>query len=89
MPIQQTRTIAMVECATCPDCEKIIVLATLAPESKRPFVEGRTQGWVIVCRACDNEFPVRSSNALPVVAEPTPLNHRFIAKRDERKRGAA
>ncbi len=89
MPIQPTRTISKLECASCPDCEKIIVLGALPPESKRPFVEGRTQGWVIVCRGCGSEFPVRSSNILPVAAESIPLSNRFVARRDERKRGAA
>jgi len=89
MPIQQTRTISKLECATCPDCEKIIILSTLPPESKRPFVEGRTQGWVVVCRGCGSEFPVRSSNILPVAAELTSLRDMLAAKRDERKRGAA
>jgi hypothetical protein len=88
MPIQQTRTISKLECATCPDCEKIIVLGTLPPESKRPFVEGRTQGWVVVCRGCGSEFPVRSSNILPVAADLTTLRD-ALAKRDARKRGAA
>ena len=95
MPIQQTRTISKLECATCPDCEKIIVLGTLPPESKRPFVEGRTQGWVIVCRGCGSEFPVRSANVLPVAAQPAPLinrsvpTDRFVTKKDKRTRGAA
>ena len=95
MPIQQTRTISKLECATCPDCEKIIVLGTLPPESKRPFVEGRTQGWVIVCRGCGTEFPVRSANVLPVATQPAPLidrsvvTDRFATKKDQRKRGAA
>jgi hypothetical protein len=77
------------ECATCPDCEKIIVLGALLPENKRPFVEGRTQGWVIVCRGCGNEFPVRSSNVLPATVEPIPLKERFVLKPEKRKRGAA
>ena len=54
MPIQQTRTISMVECVSCPDCEKILVLSTLPPESKRPFIEGHAQGWVIVCQGFDD-----------------------------------
>lgn len=81
MPIQQTRTISTVECATCPDCEKILVLSTLPPESKRPFVEGRTHGWVIVCGTCGSEFPVRSSKVLQPAVE--------RASFDDRKLGAA
>ncbi len=80
MPIQQTRTISMVECVSCPDCEKILVLSTLPPESKRPFIEGHAQGWVIVCQGCGSEFPVRSSKILQTV-ERTPF--------ENRKRGAA
>ena len=87
MPIQQTRTISMLECATCPDCEKIMVLGTLPPENKRSFVEGATQGWVIVCSGCGSEFPVRSSNVVPALREPISLKERFV--REQRKRGAA
>lgn len=60
MPLQETRLISMLECASCPDCEKVLVLGSLPAESKRPFVEGRSQGWVIVC-GCGNEFAVRSA----------------------------
>lgn len=55
------RSPVMAECATCPECEKILVLGYLPPESKRPFVEGRSQGWVITCQGCGLEFPVRNS----------------------------
>ena len=40
------------ECATCPECDRVLVLGHLPPESKRPFVQGRAQGWVLVCRGC-------------------------------------
>ena len=69
MPIQQTRTISMVECVSCPDCEKILVLSTLPPESKRPFIEGHAQGWVIVCQGCGSEFPVRHSEIFHTAVE--------------------
>ena len=29
------------ECATCPECDRVLVLGHLPPESKRPFVQGR------------------------------------------------
>jgi len=60
MPLHQSSALQWAECATCPDCEKILVLGQLPPESKRPFVQGRAQGWVIVCRSCGCEFPVRN-----------------------------
>ena len=81
MPIQQTRIISKVECATCPDCEKILILSMLPPESKRPFIEGRMHGWVIVCRVCGSEFPVRSSKVLQPAVNGDSL--------DDRKLGAA
>ena len=61
MPLDQNSLLQWAECATCPDCEKILVLGQLPPESKRPFVQGRAQGWVIICRSCGCEFPVRNS----------------------------
>ncbi len=79
MPIQQTRTIAMVECASCPDCEKILVLGMLPAESKRPFVEGRARGWVIICGGCGNEFPVRSAEIFQTVKEDRPMQRRGAA----------
>jgi hypothetical protein len=68
MPIQETRSISKAECATCPDCEKILVLGALPSESKRPFVLGRTRGWVVVCR-CGKEFPVRSAQVSQTAVE--------------------
>jgi hypothetical protein len=31
----------------------------LAPENKRPFVEGHMQGWVLTCTSCGADFPAR------------------------------
>ena len=61
MPLSQNSLLQWAECATCPDCEKILVLGQLPTESKRPFVQGGAQGWVIICRGCGCEFPVRHS----------------------------
>lgn len=81
MPIQETRPISMVECATCPDCEKVLVLGSLPPQNKRPFVEGRSQGWVIICGGCGNEFAVRSAKIFQTAIQTSSLH--------ERKLGAA
>ena len=73
MPLQETQLISMVECASCPDCEKVLILGTLPPQSKRPFVEGRSQGWVIVCGGCGNEFAVRSGKIFQTAVHTAPL----------------
>ena len=56
-------------CATCPECDRVLVLGHLPPESKRPFVQGRAQGWVLVCRGCGCEFPVRNSQIFQAAIE--------------------
>ena len=61
MPLIQSHALELAECATCPECERVLVLSHLPPESKRPFVEGHAQGWVLLCRSCGCEFPVRSA----------------------------
>lgn len=75
MPIQETRSISnsKAECVACPDCEKILVLNTLSAESKRPFVLGSTRGWVVVCRGCGKEFPVRSAQVFQTTVEVSPV----------------
>ncbi|HTD24534.1 MAG TPA: hypothetical protein VK738_17885 [Terriglobales bacterium] len=78
MPIQETRSISKAECATCPDCEKILVLGALSAESKRPFVLGRTRGWVVVCR-CGKEFPVRSAQVFQNAVGVTPVRKLGVA----------
>jgi transcription elongation factor Elf1 len=59
MPVDVRHAVALAECATCPECEKVLVLGLLAPEYKRPFVEGHMQGWVLTCTACGTDFPAR------------------------------
>src|SRR3954464_3671428 len=39
LPKAVPHPVALPECATCPECEKVLVLGLLAPENKRPFVE--------------------------------------------------
>jgi hypothetical protein len=69
MSIPESRFISKVECATCPDCERVLVLGHLPPESKRPFVQGHAQGWVITCQGCGSEFPVRHSEIFQTAVE--------------------
>jgi transcription elongation factor Elf1 len=59
MPVDVRHAVALAECATCPECEKVLVLGLLAPEYKRPFVEGHMQGWVLTCTGCGTDFPAR------------------------------
>jgi len=59
MPLDVRHAVALAECATCPECEKVLVLGLLAPENKRPFVEGHMQGWVLTCTSCGADFPAR------------------------------
>lgn len=72
MPLDARHLTELAECATCPDCERVLVLGMLPPESKRPFVLGHAQGWVLVCRTCGCEFPVRSSELFQA---PVPMTH--------------
>ena len=67
LPAEPATEIA--ECATCPECDRVLVLGHLPPESKRPFVQGRAQGWVLVCRGCGCEFPVRNSQIFQAAIE--------------------
>jgi|GEM_PF-6880527 len=69
MGLSAGRITEIAECATCPECDCILVLGHLPPESKRPFVQGRSQGWVIVCRSCGNEFPVRHSQTFQAAVD--------------------
>jgi uncharacterized protein YbaR (Trm112 family) len=69
MPIAEGRMTEWAECAACPECERVLVLGHLPAESKRPFVEGRSQGWVLICRTCGCEFPVRSSELMHLPVE--------------------
>jgi transcription elongation factor Elf1 len=59
MSVDVRHAVALAECATCPECEKVLVLGLLAPENKRPFVEGHMQGWVLTCTSCGADFPAR------------------------------
>ena len=59
MTLDVRHAVALAECATCPECEKVLVLGLLAPENKRPFVEGHMQGWVLTCTSCGADFPAR------------------------------
>jgi hypothetical protein len=126
MPLPERRPTEWAECATCPDCERVLVLGHMPPESKRPFVLERARGergasaecaqaqregeaaqrcgalgktergasavaaraqregeavspanvaeplvtgWVLICRTCGCEFPVRSSEIVHMPVE--------------------
>jgi hypothetical protein len=68
MPV--ARTPALAECASCPDCDKVLVLSFLPLEHKRPFVHAGDQGWVIICHSCGSEFPVRHAELFRTSIEP-------------------
>ena len=63
------RNVSLAECATCPQCEKVLVLGLLAPEQKRPFVEAHSQGWVLTCPGCGNDFPARAAEIFQTAVE--------------------
>ena len=66
---QAARMTSWAECATCPECQKILVLDYLAPENKRPFVEGPATGWVLTCPTCGTDFPARASQIFHTAVE--------------------
>jgi transcription elongation factor Elf1 len=74
MALAARRLTEYVDCASCPECERVLVLHQLPPESKRPFVQGHSQGFVLVCRACGCEFPVRTSELMHLPVEISPVH---------------